>query len=140
MCIRDRLYTELKKVKGNPWPPKIFINTLSDAIGRGLLARASGNGPLVSLSADGNVELAVKSAAPQPPPQPEVTPGRKLSARVSLSPGEFQNLADDVARLSKSLAGCDVQFEVAVSVKTKPGVDLKAANEVLGKIKDGWKL
>jgi hypothetical protein len=135
----EKLYTELKKVKGNPWPPKIFINTLSDAIGRGLLARVSGNGPLVSLTADGSVELAVKTSAPQPPP-PEVTPGRKLSARVSLSPGEFQNLADDVATLSKSLAGCDVQFEVAVSIKTKPGMDLTAANAVLGKIKDGWKL
>src|ERR1017187_6061442 len=83
-----KLYTELKKVKGNPWPPKIFINTLSDAIGRGLLARASGSGPLVSLAADGGVELAVKSAAPQPPPPPEVTPGRKLSTSVKLSPGE----------------------------------------------------
>jgi hypothetical protein len=136
----EKLYTELKKVKGNPWPPKIFINTLSDAIGRGLLARASGSGPLVSLTADGSVELAVKSAGTQPQTQPEATPGRKLSARVSLSPGEFQNLADDVATLSKSLAGCDVQFEVAVSVKTKSGMDLKAANDVLGKIKDGWKL
>ena len=58
-----KLYTELKKVKGNPWPPKIFINTLSDAIGRGLLARVSGNGPLVSLTADGSVELAVKASA-----------------------------------------------------------------------------
>ena len=58
----EKLYTELKKVKGNPWPPKIFINTLSDAIGRGLLARASGSGPLVSLAADGGVELAVKSS------------------------------------------------------------------------------
>jgi hypothetical protein len=33
-----------------------------------------------------------------------------------------------------------VQFEVAVSIKTKPGMDLTAANAVLGKIKDGWKL
>ena len=63
-----------------------------------------------------------------------------MSARVSLSPGEFQNLADDVSTLTKSLAGCDVQFEVAVSVKTKAGMDLKAANDLLGKIKDGWKL
>ena len=135
----EKLYAELKKVKGNPWPPKLFISTLSDAIGRGLLARASGSGPLVSLAADGKVELAVKSSAPPPPPPPPPS-GRKLSARVSLSPGEFQNLADDVATLSKSLAGCDVQFEVAVSIKTKPGMDLKTANEVLGKIKDGWKL
>ncbi len=135
----EKLYAELKKVKSNPWPPKLFISTLSDAIGRGLVARASGSGPLVSLAADAKVELAVKSSAPPPPPPPPPS-GRKLSERVSLSPGEFQNLADDVATLSKSLAGCDVQFEVAVSIKTKPGMDLKTANEVLGKIKDGWKL
>jgi hypothetical protein len=29
---------------------------------------------------------------------------------------------------------------VAVSVKTKSGMDLKAANEVLENIKEGWKL
>jgi hypothetical protein len=42
--------------------------------------------------------------------------------------------------LSKSLAGCDVQFEVAVSVKTKPNMSVDEANKLLGKIKDGWKL
>jgi hypothetical protein len=134
-----KLYAELKKAKGKPWPPKAFVNTLNEAVGRGLVARVSGIGSLVSLAADGKVELAVKASAPPPPPT-EVTPGRKLSARVSLSPGEFQNLADEVSTLLKSLAGCDVQFEVAVSVKTKSGMDLTAANAVLGKVKDGWKL
>jgi hypothetical protein len=134
------LYTELKKTKGNPWPPKAFINTLSEAIGRGLVQRASSSGPLVSLAADGSVQLTVKSVGNVPPPEPEPIPGRKLSPRVALSPAEFQNLADDVSILSKSLAGCDVQFEVAVSVKSKSGMDLTQANEVLGKIKEGWKL
>jgi hypothetical protein len=136
----QKLYTELKKLKGNPWPPKAFISTLSEAVGRGLISRTSGGGPLVSLAADAEVALAVKSAAPAPTPQPEATPGRILSARMTLSSGEFQDLADEVSTLSKTLAGCDVQFEVAVSVKTKAGVDLTPANEVLGKIKDGWKL
>jgi hypothetical protein len=135
----ETLYAELKKAKGNPWPPKSFINTLGEALGRGVVARVSGSGPLVSLATDGKLELAVKASAPPPPP-PDAIPGRKLSARVSLSPAEFQNLPDDVATLTKSLAGCDVQFEVAVSVKTKSGMDLKAANEVLENIKEGWKL
>jgi hypothetical protein len=134
------LYTELKKTKGNPWPPKAFLNTLSEAIGRGLVQRASGSGPLVSLAADGTVELMVKSAGPMPRPEPEPIPGRKLSPRVTLSPAEFQNLADDVSTLSRSLAGCDVRFEVAVSVKSKSGMDLAPANAVLSKIKDGWQL
>ncbi len=134
-----KLYAELKTAKGHPWPPKAFINTLSEALGRGLVARVSGTGPLVSLAADGHVELAVKAAAPLPSPA-EVTLGRKISTSVSLSPGEVQNLAEEVSTLTKSLAGCDVRFEVAVSVKTKSGVDLKAANEVLGKVKAGWTL
>ncbi len=70
--------------------------------------------------------MAVKASAP-PTPGPDPTPGRKLSARVSLSPGEFQNLADEVSTLTKSLAGCDVQFEVAVSIKTKAGTKLDEA-------------
>ena len=45
-----KLYTELKKAKGNPWPPKAFISTLGEAVGRGLMARVSGSGPLVSLA------------------------------------------------------------------------------------------
>jgi hypothetical protein len=134
------LYAELKKTKGHPWPPKAFIDTLSEAVGRGLVQRAAGSGPMVSLAADGSVQLTVKSSGPVPPPEPEPIPGRKLSPRVTLSPAEFQNLADDVSTLTKTLAGCDLRFEVAVSLKTKSGMDLTQANQVLGKIKEGWKL
>jgi hypothetical protein len=134
------LYAELKKAKGNPWPPKAFISTLSDGLGRGLVQRVSGSGPLVSLAADGKVELAVKATAPAPAPQPGAAPGRRMSPRVTLSPAEFQNLADEVATLSTSLAGCDVQLEVAVSIKTKPDTKLDEANKLLEKIKAGWKL
>ena len=44
--------------------------TLSDALGRGLVQRVSGSGPLVSLAADGKVELAVKATAPAPEANP----------------------------------------------------------------------
>jgi len=71
----EKLYAELKKAKGNPWPPKAFISTLSEAVGRGLVARVSGSGPLVSLTADGKVELAVKASAPAAQQPAEVTPG-----------------------------------------------------------------
>ncbi len=59
---------------------------------------------------------------------------------MSLSVGEFQRLADEVSTLTKSPTCCDVQFEVALSVRTKSGVDLAAANKVIEKIKAGWKL
>ena len=68
------------------------------------------------------------------------TPGRKLSARVSLSPGELQTLADEASKLTTSLAGCDVQFEVAVSIKPKAGTEFTEANNVLEKVKAGWNL
>lgn len=134
------LYAELKKAKGNPWPPSAFIGTLSEGIGRGLIQRVKGSGPLVSVAADGNVELLVKASAPLPPPPSEPIPGRKLSSRVALSAGELQNLAEEVSVLTKSLAGCDVQFEVALTVKTKSGTDLSEANRVLEKIKPGWNM
>lgn len=135
-----KLYAELKKAKGNPWPSKAFVNALGEAVGRGMVARVSGSGPLVSLAADGKVELAVKASAPAAAAPMAATPGRKLSARVSLSPGELQTLADEASTLAKSLAGCDVQFEVAVSIKPKAGTELSQANKVLEKVKAGWNL
>ena len=42
--------------------------------------------------------------------------------------------------MSKTLAGCDVHFEVAASIKTKAGTDFKTANDGLGAIKAEWKL
>jgi hypothetical protein len=67
-------------------------------------------------------------------------PGRKTVGRVTLSVAQLQNLAETVAALKTILAGCDLQFEVSLSIKTGTGVDLGAANEVLAKIKEGWKV
>ena len=134
----EKLYAEVKKAKGNPWPPGAFINTLSEAVGRGLMSRVSGAGPLVSLAADGKVGLAVKATAPSPP-TPEVTPGRTSSVRVALNSGELQDLADTASTLNVALAGCDVQFEVAVSIKAKAGAKVEQANKILEGIKPGWK-
>jgi hypothetical protein len=58
---------------------------------------------------------------------------------MTLSAGEVQTLAENVATLTKSLAGCDVQFEVAVSIKAKPDTKLEETNKLLEKIKSGWR-
>jgi hypothetical protein len=58
---------------------------------------------------------------------------------MMLSAGEVQTLAENVATLTKSLAGCDVQFEVAVSIKAKPETKLEETNKLLEKIKSGWR-
>jgi hypothetical protein len=58
---------------------------------------------------------------------------------MTLSAGEVQTLAENVATLTKSLAGCDVQFEVAVSIKAKPETKLEETNKLLEKIKSGWR-
>ena len=57
-----------------------------------------------------------------------------------LTTAEFQDLADEVSLLNKSLAGCDVQLEVAVSYKPKANVSVEEANKLLEKVKEGWKL
>jgi hypothetical protein len=58
---------------------------------------------------------------------------------MTLSAGEVQTLAENVATLTKSLAGCDMQFEVAVSIKAKPETKLEETNKLLEKIKSGWR-
>jgi hypothetical protein len=93
---------------------------------------------LVSLAQDGAVKLVLKNVGAPPPPTP--SGGRTTSKRVNLSPGDLQNLSDEAAGLAKTLAGCDVQFEVAVSIKEKPDANVTEANKVLEKIKPGWSL
>ena len=60
--------------------------------------------------------------------------------RMTLTVAEFQDLAEHVSKLTTTLAGCDVQLEVAVSYKPKPGANVEEGNKVLGEVKDGWKL
>ena len=129
------LYAALKKAKGRPWPPNVFMNTLREALGRGTMQRGDSGGVLVSLEKDGGVKLALKNVAPPPPPPG----GRTISKRTYMSAAELQTFSEDVAPgLTKTLAGCDVQFEVAVSIKAKPDAKLDEANKVLEKTKAGW--
>lgn len=133
-----KLYAALKKLKGQPWPPNVFLNTLKDALGHGVIWRTDSGGVLVSLAQDGAVELVLKSSSPVPSPTPPG--GRITSKRVYLSLADLQNLSDEAAGLAKTLAGCDVQFEVAVSIKEKPDANLGEANKLLEKVKPGWSL
>jgi hypothetical protein len=134
----SKLYAALKKVKARPWPPNVFMNTLKDALGYGVIWRTDSGGVLVSLAQDGAVELVLKSSSPAPSPTPPG--GRMTSKRVNLSPADLQNLSDEAAGLAKTLAGCDLQFEVAVTIKAKPDANLVEANKVLEKVKSGWSL
>ena len=133
-----KLYAALKKLKSRPWPPNVFMNTLKEALGQGVMWRSDSGGVLVSLAQDGAVKLVLKNVGAPPPPTPPG--GRMTSKRVNLSPADLQNLSDEAAGLAKTLAGCDVQFEVAVTIKAKPDANLTAANKVLEKVKSGWSL
>jgi hypothetical protein len=91
------------------------------------------------LTQDGAVKLVLKNVS-TPPPSPPPLDGRITSKRVNLSPADLQNLSDEAAELAKTLAGCDVQFEVAVTIKSKPDANLTEATKVLEKVKPGWSL
>jgi hypothetical protein len=132
------LYAALKKLKSRPWPPNVFMNTLKEALGQGMMWRSDAGGVLVSLAQDGAVKLVLKNVGAPPPPTPPG--GRMTSKRVYLNPADLQNLSDEAAGLAKTLAGCDVQFEVAVTIKAKPDANLTEANKVLEKVKPGWTL
>jgi hypothetical protein len=57
---------------------------------------------------------------------------------VILSPPEVQTLGEEIAQLTKALAGCDPQVEVRISIKSKQDKNLSKANEILQKIKQKW--
>ncbi|MBI4622247.1 MAG: hypothetical protein HY736_03365, partial [Verrucomicrobia bacterium] len=135
----ENLYSALKQKKSVPWPGKTFVQTLNEAIGRGIMQRTAGSGPLVSLKADGAVALTVKLHAPPTPPPPAQA-GRKAAKRVSLSVAELQNLADEIPQLTKLLAGMDVKFDLDLSIADKQGAKLDEVNKILEKVRAGWKL
>jgi hypothetical protein len=136
----DNLYLALKQVKGVPWPGKAFIQTLNEAIGRGIVQRTVGGGPLVSLKSDGALALTVKTHAPQMPTQPPPQQGRKAAKRVSLSAAELQNLADEIPQLTKLLAGMDVKFDLDLSITDKQLAKLDDVNKILETVRAGWRI
>jgi hypothetical protein len=86
---------------------------------------------------DGKVHIEIKKEAPSPPP-PSPMPGRKMTNTVILNPAEVQTLGEEIAQLTKALAGCDPQVEARISIKSKPDKNLSKANEILQKIKQKW--
>jgi hypothetical protein len=133
----EALYAELKAARGKPWPEKLFLDGLNAAIGQGFIHRMSGSGPIGSLVHDGKVKVQIKKETLPPPPAPPAS-GRKMTNTVILSAAEVQTLGEEIAHLTKALAGCEPQVEVRISIKTKPGKDLNKASEILEKIKKSW--
>ena len=123
----EKLYAEMKVLKGRPWPEKVFLDALNAAIAQGFIHRAAGTGPISSLQHDGKSGLIIKAAAPAPtPPSPA---GRRRSSMVQLTVSEVQTLGEEIAHLTKLLAGCDPVVETCISVKDKGDMDLKAVEE-----------
>jgi hypothetical protein len=48
-------------------------------------------------------------------------------------------LNNEIHHLTKLLAGSDLVVEACISIKPKEGIDLKAVEDVLKKIKWDWK-
>jgi len=133
----ETLSAAIKTNRGKPWPEKLFLDGLNSAIGQGFVHRVSGTGAIGSLLHDGKVKIEIRKEAPTPPPPPP-TPGRIMTKTVILTPAEVQTLGEEIAQLTKTLAGCDPQVEARISIKSKPGKDLSKANEILDKIKQKW--
>ncbi|MBC8420183.1 MAG: hypothetical protein H8E10_16480 [Desulfobacterales bacterium] len=85
---------------------------------------------------DSNVNLIIKRETPPPPPPP--TGGRKTTPPAILGISEVQTLGEEIGQIIKSLAGCDPQVEVRLSIKEKSDIDLEKASKILDKIKKGW--
>jgi hypothetical protein len=133
----EKIFAEMKVLKGRPWPERVFLDALNAAIAQGFIHRAAGTGPISSLQHDAKSGLIIKSAAPAPTlPSPT---GRRRSTTVQLSVSEVQTLGEEIAHLTKLLAGYDPVVETCISIKDKGDVDVKAVEESLRKIKKEWK-
>lgn len=135
----ETLYTEFKKKEGRPWPPTLFIEGINSGLGQGVFKRAEGTGALTSVAQDAGVQLVIKTDAPLPKPLPVPAAGRISTSTVTLGVPDVQTLGEEIAKLNKSLAGCDPQIEVRLTIKANPGKDLGEADKILEKIKSGWK-
>jgi hypothetical protein len=62
-----------------------------------------------------------------------------MTNTVILNPAEVQTLGEEIAQLTKALAGCDPQVEARISIKSKTDKNLNKANEILEKIKQKWR-
>jgi len=58
---------------------------------------------------------------------------------VTLNIADIQTLSDEIHHITKLLAGCDPVVETCISIKPKPGMDMKEIDEVLRRIKKEWK-
>lgn len=114
------------------------MDSLNSALGQGFIHRVSGTGAIGSLVHDGKVNIEIKKEAPPPLPS-SVIPGRIMTNTVILSPAEVQTLGEEIAQLTKALAGCDPQVEARISIKSKTDKNLSKANEILEKIKQKWR-
>lgn len=52
---------------------------------------------------------------------------------------DVQTLGYEISHITKLLAGCEPVVEACISIKPKPGMDMKEIDEVLKKIKKEWK-
>jgi hypothetical protein len=134
------LYAALKANRGKAWPPRLFLDAVNTATGQGYFVRAEGSVPLSSLQHDGDVPLVIRQGKPVVVEPPPIPPGRKFSNAVTLDIGEVQSPSDEISDLVAALAGNDPKIEVRVSIKTQAAQDCSAANEILERVKPGWKL
>lgn len=133
------LYTELKNVRGKPWPENLFLDGLNSAIGQGFIHLASGVGRVDSLKHDGNKDLIIRQVRDAEPPPEKPYGGRRRTNMVTLGVADVQTLSDEIHYITKLLAGCDPVIEACISIKPKPGMDTKEIDEALKKIKKEWK-
>jgi len=105
-----------------------------------ILQTTSGESPIVAIWQAVPAKSSEKKSEGAPPlPPPLAMPGRKMTNTVILNPAEIQTLGEEIAQLTKALAGCDPQVEARISIKSKPDKNLSKANEILEKIKQKWR-
>jgi len=135
-----KLYGEVKRQKGRPWPTRQFIEVLNEAVNQGMLVRSAAGPDFGSATTDADRELRLPApGTPTPTPIPPKAHGVRESNEAAMGLAQLQDFVEDSApRLTKLLAGAAPEFMVKIRMKGKTAGDLSAANEILKKIDPDW--
>lgn len=139
----EGLYGELRKVKGLPWPKKMFLEALNAGIAQGFFARKEGSGEFQDYDSAATTGILIdskKKTEALPPTKSQPTFDGFETPDVELQVHELQDLEENIDKLNSLLSGCDMRVVVKIRASGEAKNLSAEVSELLEKIKKGWSL
>ncbi len=138
----EKLFTELRKVNGLPWPKKMFLEAFNAGIAQGFYGRGEGTGEFEDYPSAAKAAIRIE-AKPKSLPASAPTPGKKAfhgyeTPEVELEIHELQNLEENIDKLNSLLSGCDMRVVVKIRASGEAEKKSTEVTQLLEQIKKGW--